>query len=150
MNISEIITEKDKLKYELAALQLKQNRLNVKLSELNQLYDDILTNGFLDYIKVGDQHTLTKTFFRVVKDLFAMNVGDVFEIIKKNKKTIIIKYLRKVTLNSDMTIRTETSPNTVHKIDLNRLFNIYNSDPNFKKILIRSINREMKLKELGI
>ena len=150
MNISEIIAEKDKLKYELAALQLKQNRLNIKLSELNQLYDDILINGFLDYIKVGDQHTLTKTRFRAVKDLFAMNVGDVFEIIKKNKKTIIIKYLRKVTLNSDMTIRTETSPNTIHKIDLNILFNIYNSDPNFKKIIIRSINREMKLKELGI
>ena len=148
MNISEIIAEKDKLKYELAALQLKQNRLNIKLSELNQLYDDILINGFLDYIKVGDQHTLTKTFFRAVKDLFAMNVGDVFEIIKKNKKTIIIKYITKVTNFNG--VKTETSPNTIHKIDLNRLFNIYNSDPNFKKILIRSINREMKLKELGI
>lgn len=150
MNISEIIIEKDKIRTEIVAITLKQNRLNTKLAELNKLYDDILIGGFLDYIKVGDQHTLTKILFRPVKDLFVMNVGDVFEIIKKNKKTIIIKYLRKVTLNSDMTIRTETSPNTIHKIDLSRLFNIYNSDPNFKKILIRSINREMKLKELGI
>ena len=81
---------------------------------------------------------------------FLFSVYLEYKYFDEAKKTIIIKYLRKVTLNSDMTIRTETSPNTIHKIDLSRLFNIYNSDPNFKKILIRSINREMKLKELGI
>ena len=148
MNISEIITEKDKIRTELASIQLKQIRLNTKLAELNQLYDDILIAGFLDYIKVGDQHTLTKTFFRPIKDVFVINKDDIFEIIKKNKKTIIIKYITKVTNFNG--VKTETSPNTIHKIDLNRLFNIYNSDLNFKKILIRSINREMKLNELGI
>lgn len=148
MNISEIISEKDKIRTEIVSITLKQNRLNTKLAELNQLYDDILIGGFLDYIKVGDQHTLTKILFRPAKDIFVMNVGDIFEIIKKNKKTIIIKYITKVTNFNG--VKTETSPNTIHKIDLNRLFNIYNSDPNFKKIIIRSIDREMKLKELGI
>jgi bifunctional DNA-binding transcriptional regulator/antitoxin component of YhaV-PrlF toxin-antitoxin module len=144
MNISEIITERDKLKIEAAALQLRQNGITIKLMELNKLYNDTLVNGFLDYIKIGEQFTLTKPVFRPVRDLFVMNPGDIFEIVKKNKKSVIIKYLKKIRVIN------ETSPETLHKIDLNKLFDIYKNDTEFTKRLTSSIDREMKLKELGI
>jgi bifunctional DNA-binding transcriptional regulator/antitoxin component of YhaV-PrlF toxin-antitoxin module len=144
MNISEIITERDKLKIEAAALQLRQNGITIKLMELNKLYNDTLINGFLDYIKIGEQFTLTKPVFRPVRDLFVMNPGDIFEIVKKNKKSVIIKYLKKIRVIN------ETSPETLHKIDLNKLFDIYKNDTEFTKRLTSSIDREMKLKELGI
>jgi hypothetical protein len=148
MNISEIITERDKLKIEAAALQLRQNEITIKLMELNKLYNDTLINGFLDYIKIGEQFTLTKPVFRPVRDLFVMNPGDIFEIVKKNKKSVIIKYLKKITKYKG--VINETSPETLHKIDLNKLFDIYKTDTEFTKRLTSSIDREMKLKELGI
>ena len=150
MNVSEIITERNKLKMEAAALQLKQNAINIKLSELNTLYNNTLINGFLDYIKVGEQFIPTKIAFRPVRDLFVINPGDVFEIVKKNKKSVIIKYVKKFTLNADRSVRTETSPNTIHKIDLNKLFDIYKGDPEFIKRLTSSIDRIIKLEQLGI
>lgn len=150
MSVSEIITERDKLKMEVAALQLKQNAINIKLSELNTLYNNTLINGFLDYIKVGEQFITTKMVFRPVSDLFVINPGDVFEIIKKNKKSVIIKYVKKLTLNSDRSVRIETLPNTIHKIDLNKLFDIYKGDPEFIKRLTSSIDRIIKLEQLGI
>jgi len=150
MNVSEIITERNKLKMEAAALQLKQNAINIKLSELNTLYNNTLINGFLDYIKVGEQFIPTKISFRPVRDLFVINPGDVFEIVKKNKKSVIIKYVKKFTLNADRSVRTETSPNTIHKIDLNKLFDIYKGDPEFIKRLTSSIDRIIKLEQLGI
>jgi bifunctional DNA-binding transcriptional regulator/antitoxin component of YhaV-PrlF toxin-antitoxin module len=150
MNVTEIITERNKLKMEAAALQLKQNAINIKLSELNTLYNNTLINGFLDYIKVGEQFIPTKISFRPVRDLFVINPGDVFEIVKKNKKSVIIKYVKKFTLNADRSVRTETSPNTIHKIDLNKLFDIYKGDPEFIKRLTSSIDRIIKLEQLGI
>ena len=150
MNVSEIIAERDKLKMESAALQLRQNRITTKLMYLNTLYNNTLINGFLDYINVGEQFTLVKMTFRPVKDVFVINPGDVFEIVKKNKKSVIIKYVTKVTLNADRSIRTETSPNTVHKIDLNKLFDIYQNDTEFISRLISSIDRTIKLEQLGI
>jgi hypothetical protein len=150
MNLSEIITERDKLKMESAALQLRKNGITTKLMELNALYNTTLINGFLDYINVGEQFTLFKMVFRPVKDVFVINPGDVFEIVKKNKKSVIIKYVTKVTLNADKSVRTETSPNTVHKIDLNKLFDIYKNDPEFIKRLNSSIDRAIKLEQLGI
>ena len=135
---------------EAAALQLKQNAINIKLSELNTLYNNTLINGFLDYIKVGEQFTLTKIFFRPIRDIFVLNPQDVFEIVKKNRKTVIVKYTKKVTLNADRSVRTETSPNTIHKIDLDKLFDIYKSDPEFIKRLNSSIDRAIKLEQLGI
>ena len=148
MNISEIITERDKLKMEAAALQLRQNGITIKLMELNKLYNDTLINGFLEHIKIGEQFTLTKPVFRPVRDLFVMNPGDIFEIVKKNKKSVIIKYLKKITKYKG--VINETSPETLHKIDLNKLFDIYKNDTEFTKRLTSSIDREMKLKELGI
>jgi bifunctional DNA-binding transcriptional regulator/antitoxin component of YhaV-PrlF toxin-antitoxin module len=121
-----------------------QNGITIKLMELNKLYNDTLVNGFLDYIKIGEQFTLTKPVFRPVRDLFVMNPGDIFEIVKKNKKSVIIKYLKKIRVIN------ETSPETLHKIDLNKLFDIYKNDTEFTKRLTSSIDREMKLKELGI
>lgn len=150
MNVTEIITERNKLKMEASALQLKQNAINIKLSELNTLYNNTLINGFLDYIKVGEQFIPTKISFRPVRDLFVINPGDVFEIVKKNKKSVIIKYVKKFTLNADRSVRTETSPNTIHKIDLNKLFDIYKGDPEFIKRLTSSIDRIIKLEQLGI
>ena len=88
--------------------------------------------------------------FRPVRDVFVINPGDVFEIVKKNKKSVIIKYTKKVTLNADRSVRTETSPNTEHKIDLSKLFDIYRSDTDFTKRLITSIDRKNKLDQLGI
>lgn len=149
MNVSEIITERNKLKMEAAALQLRQNGITIKLMELNTLYNNTLLNGFLDYIKVGEQFTPTKMFFRPMKDLFVMNPGDVFEIVKKNKKSVIIKFVKKFTI-TDGTVRTETSPNTIHKIDLNKLFDIYKGEPEFIKRLTSSIDRIIKLEQLGI
>ena len=148
MNISEIIAERDKLKIEAATLQLRQNGITIKLMELNKLYNDTLINGFLDYIKIGEQFTLTKPVFKPVRDLFVMNPGDIFEIVKKNKKSVIIKYLKKITKYKG--VINETSPETLHKIDLNKLFDIYKNDTEFTKRLTSSIDREMKLKELGI
>ena len=40
MNVSEIITERNKLKMEAAALQLRQNGITTKLMELNTLYNN--------------------------------------------------------------------------------------------------------------
>jgi hypothetical protein len=77
-----------------------------------------------------------------------MNPGDIFEIVKKNKKSVIIKYLKKITKYKG--VINETSPETLHKIDLNKLFDIYKNDTEFTKRLTSSIDREMKLKELGI
>jgi hypothetical protein len=150
MNLSEIIAERDKLKIESTALQLRQNGITTKLMELNNLYNNTLINSFLDYINVGEQFTLVKMAFRPTKDVFVINPGDVFEIVKKNKKSVIIKYTKKVTLNADRNVRTETSPNTVHKIDLSKLFDIYRSDTDFTKRLITSIDRKNKLDQLGI
>ena len=150
MNLSEIIAERDKLKIESAALQLRQNRITTKLTELNTLYNNTLLSSFLDYINVGEQFTLVKMAFRPSKDVFVINPGDVFEIVKKNKKSVIIKYTKKVTLNADRSVRTETSPNTVHKIDLSKLFDIYKNDPEFIKRLTSSIDRTIKLEQLGI
>jgi bifunctional DNA-binding transcriptional regulator/antitoxin component of YhaV-PrlF toxin-antitoxin module len=148
MNVTEIITERNKLKMEAAALQLRQNGITLKLSELNTLYNNTLLNGFLDYIKVGEQFIPTKMAFRPMRDLFVINPGDVFEIVKKNKKSVIIKYVKKLTNFNG--VRTETSPNTIHKIDLNKLFDIYKGDPEFIKRLTSSIDRIIKLEQLGI
>ena len=148
MNVTEIITERNKLKMEAAALQLRQNGITLKLMELNTLYNNTLLNGFLDYIKVGEQFTTTKMAFRPMRDLFVINPGDVFEIVKKNKKSVIIKYVKKLTNFNG--VRAETSPNTIHKIDLNKLFDIYKGDPEFIKRLTSSIDRIIKLEQLGI
>ena len=150
MNINEILKEKEKTKIELMSINLKQIVLNNKLVDLNKAYNDILLNGFLDYLTVGDQFTLTKMFFGASKDIFIINPQDVIEIVKKNKKTVIVKYVKKFSFNADRSDRTETSPNTLFKVDLNKLFDIYKSDTDFKKRLISSINRKMKLDELGI
>ena len=148
MNLLEIIAERDKLKIESAALQLRQNGITLKLMELNNLYNNTLINSFLDYINVGEQFTPVKMFFRSIKDVFVINTDDIFEIVKKNKKSVIIKHIKKVTNFNG--VRTETSPNTIHKIDLNKLFDIYKNNPEFIKRLNSSIDRAIKLEQLGI
>ena len=148
MNLLEIIAERDKLKIESAALQLRQNGITNKLMELNNLYNNTLINSFLDYINVGEQFTPVKMFFRSIKDVFVINTDDIFEIVKKNKKSVIIKHIKKVTNFNG--VRTETSPNTIHKIDLNKLFDIYKNDTEFIKRLNSSIDRAIKLEQLGI
>jgi hypothetical protein len=148
MNLLEIIAERDKLKIELAALQLRQSGITNKLMELNNLYNNTLINSFLDYINVGEQFTPVKMFFRSIKDVFVINTDDIFEIVKKNKKSVIIKHIKKVTNFNG--VRTETSPNTIHKIDLNKLFDIYKNNPEFIKRLNSSIDRAIKLEQLGI
>ena len=148
MNLLEIIAERDKLKIESAALQLRQSGITNKLMELNNLYNNTLINSFLDYINVGEQFTPVKMFFRSIKDVFVINTDDIFEIVKKNKKTVIIKHIKKVTNFNG--VRTETSPNTIHKIDLNKLFDIYKNDTEFIKRLNSSIDRAIKLEQLGI
>ena len=148
MNLLEIIAERDKLKIESAALQLRQSGITNKLMELNNLYNNTLINSFLDYINVGEQFTPVKMFFRSIKDVFVINTDDIFEIVKKNKKSVIIKHIKKVTNFNG--VRTETSPNTIHKIDLNKLFDIYKNDTEFIKRLNSSIDRAIKLEQLGI
>lgn len=148
MNLLEIIAERDKLKIESAALQLRQSGITNKLMELNNLYNNTLINSFLDYINVGEQFTPVKMFFRSIKDVFVINTDDIFEIVKKNKKSVIIKHIKKVTNFNG--VRTETSPNTIHKIDLNKLFDIYKNNPEFIKRLNSSIDRAIKLEQLGI
>lgn len=148
MNLLEIIAERDKLKFESAALQLRQNGITTKLMELNNLYNNTLINSFLDYINVGEKFTPVKMFFRSIKDVFVINTDDIFEIVKKNKKSVIIKHIKKVTNFNG--VRNETLPNTIHKIDLNKLFDIYKSDPEFIKRLNSSIDRAIKLEQLGI
>ena len=145
MNISEIITERDKLKIEAAALQLRQNGITIKLMELNKLYNDTLMEEFLDYLKVDDQFTTNKNHFNLSKDINFLRGGDTIKIVKKNKKTVVVEYIKVMTF-SDGT--TKTNPIT-SKIDLNKLFNVYNSEE-FKNILITRNTRRKRLEQLGI
>ena len=101
MNLLEIIAERDKLKFESSALQLRQNGITTKLMELNNLYNNTLINSFLDYINVElkDEGMLVKTYH------FIPSTG----IVKKEYFDVVIKGKQEYVEDHVFTIPFETS-----------------------------------------
>ena len=145
MDILEIIQKQSEFRRELNDLYDKEKELNKQLSNFNSLYNDALMEEFLDYLKVGDQFTANKNHFSLSKEIHFLREGETIKIIKKNKKTVIIEYIRVMTFGDGTT---KTNPIT-SKVDVNKLFNVYNSEA-FKNILITRNTRRKRLEQLGI
>jgi hypothetical protein len=145
MDILEIIQKQSEFRRELNDLYDKEKELNKQLSNFNSLYNTALMEEFLDYLKVGDQFTTDKNHFSLSKEIHFLREGETIKIIKKNKKTVIIEYIRVMTFGDGTT---KTNPIT-SKVDVNKLFNVYNSEA-FKNILITRNTRRKRLEQLGI
>ena len=145
MGILEIIQKQAEFTRELKDLHDKEKELSKQLNYLSSLYNDTLSEELLDYLKVGDQFTTNKNHFSLSKEIHFLKEGETIKIVKKNKKTVVIEYVKVMTF-SDGT--TKTNPIT-SKVDLNKLFNLYNSEE-FKNILITRNTRRKRLEQLGI
>ena len=145
MDILEIVQKQAEFRRELNDLYDKEKELSKQLNHLNSLYNNTLIEEFLDYLKVGDQFTTNKNHFSLSKEINFLRQGETIKIVKKNKKTVVIEYIR-VMRFSDGT--TKTNPIT-SKVDINKLFSVYYSEE-FKNILITRNTRRKRLEQLGI
>lgn len=147
MNINTIVEKKGSIILELKELNSKIQSLNMNLSELNKKYNQLIIEGFLNYIKVGDVITMNHIIFRPV----LLRSGEVIKIIKKNKKSVIINQITKVTFSSDGSRKNETDVDIKFKIDIEKLFDIYRrNDSGFYERLVSTLVRKSKFEELGI
>lgn len=153
MRIEEIESQIATNKNAMRELQNQITKLSVKTSELERLREESKLKTFVEYIEVGSTYEFhSYTYLTGVESGSKTGLqsnfvkGDVIEIVKKNKMSIVIKCIKKISSTIDVV----SNPNAQFRIDIQSLFVNMIRDPQFSDGLKTYYKRKEALAELGI
>jgi hypothetical protein len=159
MRLSKIELEISQLRKKLSILQSQVAGTSKKLQWFNQIRNDKLRSGFVDYIEIGSTYQFDKMIHLdgiqtgLKKGEIGKNPsfspGDIIEFVKKNKKSIVIKTHKFfITKRIDNAFVRVNVPDITFRIDINSLYHAMIYDDNFYKNLVNYISREEALSDL--
>jgi hypothetical protein len=132
MRLSEIELQIATNKNAMRELQTQITKLSIKTSELERLKEYAKLKTFVEYIEVGSTYEFhSYTYLTGVESGSKTGLqsnfvkGDVIEIVKKNKMSIVIKCIKKISSTRDsnnMRVLSESNPNAQFRIDIQSLF----------------------------
>lgn len=153
---SQIATNRDAYR----ELQNQISKLSAKTSELERLREESKLKTFVEYIEIGSTYEfLSYAYLTGVESGSKTGLqsnfvkGDVIEIVKKNKMSIVIKCIKKISSKRDsnnMRVLSESNPNAQFRIDIQSLFINMIRDSQFSDGLKTFSKRKEALDELGI
>jgi len=126
----------------------KENRLlqsQLRMKEIEALYD---------YIELGYLHTIYKfvnfsgTQTGGKSESLYFREDDVIQFIKKNKKSFVIKCVKRV--NKRNGVITETNSNSIFRVDIDSIYHYFMSNKTFKLGFETFLSRKDSLNILGI
>jgi hypothetical protein len=159
MRLSKIELEISQLRKELSILQSQVAKTSKKLQWFNEVRNDKLKSGFVDYIQIGSTYQLDNMMRldgvqtglkkgEIGKNPY-FSPGDIIEFVKKNKKSVVIKTHKFIiTKRVDNAFVRVDVPDITFRIEINSLYNSMIFDDNFYKNLISYISREEALSDL--
>ena len=162
MKLSEI---KEKInKNNLAINELKSEiyKLSSMNNNLNNYKNLKLIEFFKEFIEIGSIYNITNyTYFdgiqigihkKDIKQNPYFVKGDIIEIVKKNKKSVVIKCKTKLkeVWKDGIKITISSNPGWLFRIDINNLYNKLTADKEFNDSFEIYINRKENLEILGI
>jgi hypothetical protein len=160
MRISEIESQIATNRNAIKELQNQISKLSAKTSELERLKEESKLKTFVEYIEVGSTYEFhSYTYLTGVESGSKTGLqsnfvkGDVIEIVKKNKMSIVIKCIKKISSKRDsnnMRVLSESNPNAQFRIDIQSLFVNMIRDSQFSDGLKTYYKRKEALDELGI
>jgi hypothetical protein len=160
MRIEEIESQIATNRNAMRELQNQISGLSIKTSELERLKEDDKLKTFVEYIEVGSTYEFhSYTYLTGVESGSKTGLqsnfikGDVIEIVKKNKMSIVIKCIKKISSTRDsnnMRVLSESNPNAQFRIDIQSLFINMIRDSQFSDGLKTYQKRKEALDELGI
>jgi hypothetical protein len=160
MRLSEIELQIATNKNAMRELQTQITKLSIKTSELERLKEYAKLKTFVEYIEVGSTYEFhSYTYLTGVESGSKTGLqpnfikGDVIEIVKKNKMSIVIKCIKKISSTRDsnnMRVLSESNPNAQFRIDIQSLFINMIRDSQFSDGLKTYQKRKEALDELGI
>ncbi len=123
-------------------LQVEIRSLNSKINSLRNTKSEIELKLFFDFIEIG-----TKIEFKSMHGFDGspyFRVGEVVQIVKKNKKSIVIqrinKFEKKEFIQSDEKFR----------VSIPSLYYFFKSDNDFKKQFETYLTRKESIEKLGL
>ena len=156
MRLSEIESQIATNRNAMKELQNQISKLSAKTSELERLREESKLKTFVEYIEVGSTYEFQSyTYLTGVESGSKTGLqsnfvkGDVIEIIKKNKMSIVIKCIKKIS-GASWSNLSESNPNAQFRIDIQSLFVNMIRDPQFSDGLKTYHKRKEALDELGI
>lgn len=160
MRIEEIESQIATNRNAMRELQNQISKLSVKTSELERLREESKLKTFVEYIEVGSTYEFhSYTYLTGVESGSKTGLqpnfvkGDVIEIVKKNKMSIVIKCIKKISSKRDsnnMRVELVSNPNAQFRIDIQSLFSYMIKDVQFSDGLKTYYKRKEALAELGI
>ena len=160
MRISEIESQIATNRNAIKELQNQITKLSVKTSELERLREESKLKTFVEYIEIGNTYEFhSYTYLTGVESGSKTGLqsnfvkGDVIEIVKKNKMSIVIKCIKKISSKRDsnnMRVELVSNPNAQFRVDIQSLFVNMIRDPQFSDGLKTYHKRKEALDELGI
>jgi hypothetical protein len=159
MRLSKIELEISQLRKELSILQSQVTETSKKLQWFNQIRNDKLRSGFVDYIQIGSTYQFDKMMrldgiqTGLKKGEIGRNPyfspGDIIEFVKKNKKSVVIKTHKFLIIKRvDNAFVSVNATGITFRIDINSLYHMMIYDDNFYKNLVNYISREEALSYL--
>lgn len=160
MRLSEIESQIATNRNAMKELQNQITKLSAKTSELERLREESKLKTFVEYIEIGSTFEFQSYVYLTgvesgSKTGLQSNFvkGDVIEIIKKNKMSIVIKCTKKISSKRDsnnMRVELVSNPNAQFRVDIQSLFSNMTKDPQFSDGLKTYHKRKEALSELGI
>lgn len=160
MRLSEIELQIATNKNAMRELQNQISKLSTSTSGLERLKESIKLKNFVEYIEIGSTYEFNSyTYLSGIESGSKTGLdpnfvkGDVIEIVKKNKMSIVIKCIKKISSTRDsnnMRVLSESNPNAQFRIDIQSLYNYMIRDPQFSDGLKIYYKRKEALSELGI
>jgi len=160
MRLSEIELQIATNKNAMRELQTQITKLSIKTSEFERLKEYAKLKTFVEYIEVGSTYEFhSYTYLTGVESGSKTGLqsnfvkGDVIEIVKKNKMSIVVKCIKKISSTRDsnnMRVLSESNPNAQFRIDIQSLFVNMIRDSQFSDGLKTYQKRKEALNELGI
>ncbi len=158
MNISELkfkIEQNTQLSKDLQTQYRKLDNENRLLQSQLRVKE---IEALSDYIELGYLHTISKFVgFSGVQtslkkgdpiDTPYFREGDVIQFIKKNKKSFVIKCVKRL-VKKDGVVK-ETNPNSIFRVDIDSIYHHFMSDKTFKLAFETFLVRKESLNTLGI
>jgi hypothetical protein len=146
----------------MKSLQNQVSQLSRENSELAHKREMKLIEYFKDYIELGTSYKVTSWMYlsgvqtNIKKDdkTYSPNfqTNDVFEFVKKNAKSIVIKCTSKIQSTYDKGIRQDKiiSPGWIFRVETLNLYQSLLKDPNFAEPFKKYVGRKEALDMLGI
>ena len=146
----------------MKSLQNQVSQLSRENSELAHKREMKIIEYFKDYIELGTSYKVTSWMYlsgvqtNIKKDdkTYSPNfqTNDVFEFVKKNAKSIVIKCTSKIQSTYDKGIRQDEiiSPGWIFRVETLNLYQSLLKDPNFAEPFKKYVGRKEALDMLGI